>query len=177
MTDALLALAGFSPMIFAKADMLISQLARRTDKAVNFTQWSFYYAFDIMGLVGLDTDFGMVETGKEHKAISALHGQMTAVGVLGTVPWLLSLLAKLPVSGGFGVFMKFCVDELDRKIEVRCGTELLLFVSGADEQRLGRQWAKIKTPRISCHGFSVQSTRKMSLSRPGDWLSKMMLVC
>lgn len=71
-----------------------------------------------MGVVGLGTDFGMVDTGTEHEAIAALHGQMIAVGVLGTVPWLLSLLAKLLISGGFGIFMDFCVKQLDKKIDV-----------------------------------------------------------
>lgn len=98
--------------------MLVQQMAERQGQVVNFTKWGFYYAFDIMGVVGLGTDFNMVDTGEEHEAIAALHGQMIAVGVLGTVPWLLSLLAKLPISGGFGVFMDFCVSQLDQKIKV-----------------------------------------------------------
>lgn len=91
---------------------------RREGQIVDFTKWSFFYAFDVMGVVGLGMDFKMVETGTEHEAIAALHGQMIAVGVLGTVPWLLSLLAKLPISGGFGIFMDFCVKQLDKRIEV-----------------------------------------------------------
>lgn len=102
----------------SKADKLVSQLAAREGQSINFTKWGFYYAFDIMGVVGLGTDFGMVDSGTEHEAIAALHGQMIAVGVLGTVPWLLSLLAKLPVSGGFGIFMNFCISELDKKLQV-----------------------------------------------------------
>lgn len=113
-----LALAGYAPSIFAKADALLSQLHKRQGEAVNFTKWGFYYAFDVMGEVGLGNDFHMVDTGEEHEAIAALHGQMIAVGVVGTVPWLLSLLSKLPISGGFGIFMDFCVGELDKKIKV-----------------------------------------------------------
>ena len=71
-----------------------------------------------LGEVGLGDDFHMVDTGVEHEAIAALHGQMTAVGVGGTVPWLLSIFSHLPISGGFGIFMKFCVDQLDKKISV-----------------------------------------------------------
>lgn len=39
-----------------------------------------------MGRVGLGDDFRLVDTSVEHEAIAALHGQMVAVGVLGTVP-------------------------------------------------------------------------------------------
>lgn len=115
---ACVALHSYENSIIAKADSLVSQISKRQDEVLNFTKWSFYYSFDVMGKVGLGDDFCMTETGIEHEAIAALHGQMTAVGVIGTVPWLLSLLSKLPISGGFGIFMNFCVQQLDKKIAV-----------------------------------------------------------
>lgn len=61
----------------------------------------------------------MLESGQEHSAIRGLHENMTAVGVLGTVPWLMSMLSKIPgATGSYSRFTDWCGQELKEKREV-----------------------------------------------------------
>lgn len=172
----------------------MSQLAKRQDQAVNFTKWGFYYAFDIMGLVGLGTDFSMVDTGMEHEVMTALHGQMIAVGVLGTVPWLLSSLSKLPITGGFDVFIKFCIEHLDQKIKARdnigvfslpfffffllppvCHFRTIHYLGTYCSGHRGLIVTQNLT--IFYHGFLWHSTKETSLRQLDDWLSRTIRDC
>ena len=61
-----------------------------------------------------------MESGEEHSATKGLHDNMTAVGVLGTVPWLMSMLSKIPgATGSYARFTDWCGRELAAKREVR----------------------------------------------------------
>jgi hypothetical protein len=61
----------------------------------------------------------MLESGHEHPATRGLHDNMAAVGILGTVPWLLSMLSKIPgATGSYSRFTDWCGDELKAKREV-----------------------------------------------------------
>jgi hypothetical protein len=58
----------------------------------------------------------MLESGHEHPAIRGLHDNMAAVGILGTVPWLLSMLSKIPgATGSYSRFTDWCGQELKAK--------------------------------------------------------------
>lgn len=61
----------------------------------------------------------MLESGHEHPAIQGLHDNMAAVGVLGTVPWLMSMLSKIPgATGSYSRFTDWCGNELKAKRRV-----------------------------------------------------------
>ena len=61
----------------------------------------------------------MLESGDEHPAIRGVHDSMTAIGVLGTVPWLLSMLSKIPgAAGGYLKFTAWCHQQLQEKRRV-----------------------------------------------------------
>lgn len=62
----------------------------------------------------------MLESGEEHPAIKGVHDSMMAIGVLGTVPWLLSMLSKIPgAAGGYLKFITWCHQQLQEKRRVR----------------------------------------------------------
>lgn len=70
-------------------------------------------------IVGFSKDFGMLVSGDEHPAIRGLHDNMAAVGILGTVPWLLSMLGKVPgATGNYERFTNWCGQELKAKRKV-----------------------------------------------------------
>lgn len=63
----------------------------------------------------------MVEREVEDPAIQGVHESMFAIGVFGTVPWLLSMLGKIPgAAGGYNKYTKWCHDELQEKRQVIC---------------------------------------------------------
>jgi len=62
----------------------------------------------------------MLESGSEHPAIKGVHESMLAIGVLGTAPWLLSMISKVPgAAAGFSRFTTWCHQQLQEKRKVR----------------------------------------------------------
>jgi hypothetical protein len=57
----------------------------------------------------------MLESGHKHPAIKGLRDNMAAVGILGTVPWLMSMLSKIP--GATGSYEIFGVDSSSKPSE------------------------------------------------------------
>ncbi|CAG1974456.1 unnamed protein product [Fusarium graminearum] len=65
-------------------------------------------------------DFGMLKGKTEHPAIKGVHESMMAIGVLGTVPWLLSMLGKIPgAAGGYTRFTRWCHEQLQETRKIR----------------------------------------------------------
>ena len=65
--------------------------------SVKITDWINFYSFDVMGDIGFNRSFGMVEKGKEDDIIKLLHDGMGAISVLGQVTWLVNLLTRTSV--------------------------------------------------------------------------------
>lgn len=71
----------------------------------------------------------MLESGSEHPAIKGVHDSMLAIGVLGTAPWLLSMISKVPgAAAGFSRFTAWCHQQLQEKRKVRLIDQLPCFV-------------------------------------------------
>ncbi|GKU14272.1 unnamed protein product, partial [Fusarium langsethiae] len=69
-----------------------------------------------LGFRGFSKDFHMVENETEHPAIKGVHESMMAIGVLGTVPWVLSMAGKIPgAAGGYARFTRWCHEQLQEK--------------------------------------------------------------
>ncbi|KAJ5900869.1 uncharacterized protein N7473_004939 [Penicillium subrubescens] len=119
------ALSSYQPQIQKKADTLIKQLHDRESKPIDVTQWTQYYTFDVMGKIAFKKDFGQLEDGAEHFAITAMHAQLEQIGVLGVIPWLLHLLVRIPgLAGPFAVFNNYTIEQVEqRKAEWHKDTE------------------------------------------------------
>ena len=62
----------------------------------------------------------MLESGREHPAMTGLHESMTAIAVAGAMPWLLSALSRIPgATGGYDRFTSWCSQQLEAKKKVR----------------------------------------------------------
>jgi hypothetical protein len=78
-----------------------------------------FLTFDIMGRVGFGKDFRQLEEGSELSAIKGLHDQMTVLGLLSPLPWLLSFLGSIPgLTGSYGLFMDYCAEQVREKKKV-----------------------------------------------------------
>lgn len=140
-------MAIYEPRVTRKVDSLLSRLAAHSGTPINMTDYIMFFGFDVMGevgkakekkntvsllvlerrtsmansrnLTGLSKDFHMVENETEHSAIKGVHESMMAIGVFGTVPWLLSMLGKIPgAAGGYLRFTQWCHDQLQEKHQV-----------------------------------------------------------
>ncbi|KAK7427043.1 hypothetical protein QQZ08_006470 [Neonectria magnoliae] len=106
----------YEDRIVFEVNLLISQIARHQGSSVDMTQYCMFFGFDVMRQVGFSKDFDMLSSVHKHPAIKGLHDNMTAVGVLGTVPWLMSMLSKIPgATGSYSRFTDWCGRELEAK--------------------------------------------------------------
>ncbi|KAL6856827.1 cytochrome P450 [Trichoderma novae-zelandiae] len=113
------ALAVYAPRIKTKVDLLLSKIAEHNGRPINVTTYFMYFGFDVMGEIGFSKDFHMLESESEHPAIKGVHESMMAIGVLGTVPWLLSMISKVPgAAAGFSRFTTWCHQQLQEKRKI-----------------------------------------------------------
>ncbi|KAH9908408.1 cytochrome P450 [Xylariomycetidae sp. FL2044] len=108
------ALNTYEPRITAKVDLLLSRIDGFQGKPIDATKYCMFFGFDVMGDVGLP-----LESGEKHRAIRGLHDNMAAVGILGTVPWLLSMLSEIPGdTGTYEQFTNWCGQGLKAKRKI-----------------------------------------------------------
>ncbi|CAI6065999.1 unnamed protein product [Clonostachys chloroleuca] len=113
------AMAVYEPRVASKVDSLLGRLAAHAGNPIDMTKYIMFFGFDVMGDIGLSKDFHMVEREVEDPAIQGVHESMFAIGVFGTVPWLLSMLGKIPgAAGGYNKYTKWCHDELQEKRQI-----------------------------------------------------------
>ncbi|KAM6510175.1 hypothetical protein FALCPG4_017800 [Fusarium falciforme] len=110
------ALSVYEEKIASKVEILMSRIAEKQGTPMDMTLYAAFFGFDVMGQVGFSKDFNMLDSGHKHPAIQALHENMAAVGVLSTVPWLMSMLGKIPgATGSYARFADWCARELQAK--------------------------------------------------------------
>ncbi|KKY13134.1 putative cytochrome p450 [Diplodia seriata] len=119
------ALASYEDRVKEKAERLVEQLGNREGEPVNITSWANTFALDVIGDVGLGTEFRSLDHGTDHPAIKGVHESMAIIGFLSSVPWLLKILTDTPgATRKFLLFKQYCSNQvalkektLDRKHE------------------------------------------------------------
>ncbi|KAK8134836.1 hypothetical protein PG984_006848 [Apiospora sp. TS-2023a] len=106
------ALATYVPRIKSHADLLVQRLRERAERPVDVTQWSMFFAFDMIGDVGYGKSFDQLVTLQEHPAIKPIHEHLMLFAVLQNAPWFLYLLDCIPGTAAiFAVTAKFFEDQ------------------------------------------------------------------
>ncbi|KAF4541054.1 Cytochrome p450 [Lasiodiplodia theobromae] len=107
------AVASYEDRVMSKTARLIEQLRNRVGEPVNITAWANTYALDIIGDVGLGTEFRSLDDGKDHPAIKGVHDSMAIIGFLSSVPWLLKILSDTPgATRKFNLFKEYCGNQV-----------------------------------------------------------------
>ncbi|KAH8826626.1 cytochrome P450 [Flagelloscypha sp. PMI_526] len=113
------AVAVYEPRISKKAGALVDSLKQQihSENAIDITAWCSFFAFDVMGDIGLGKDFKTVETGLEHPALRFIHQFMPIVSLAGTLPWLVRLRALFPRnrSEGFRALWEYSKEQVVEK--------------------------------------------------------------
>jgi cytochrome P450 len=87
------ALRDYEPRLNRHALALMSQLKDQAKQSsVRITNWVNFYSFDVMGDVGFNRSFGMVEKGEEDETIKLLHEAMAPLSIFTHLPWALNLI-------------------------------------------------------------------------------------
>ncbi|PWN36340.1 cytochrome P450, partial [Meira miltonrushii] len=92
------ALQSYEEQLLASTRQVMQQLNKLAGEkeAVPVDQWCCLYSFDIMGELGFSRSFNMVQKGKFSNEIHLLESFMSAVMIIGNVPYLSHILRLLP---------------------------------------------------------------------------------
>lgn len=90
------ALREYEPRLNRHALALMTRLKEvATQPSVRITNWVNFYSFDVMGDIGFNRSFDMVEQGKEADVIKLLHESMEPLSIFGHLIWGINLLLKI----------------------------------------------------------------------------------
>ncbi|KAH8826608.1 cytochrome P450 [Flagelloscypha sp. PMI_526] len=114
------ALTVYEARVSKKAGALIASLKQQifSKDPIDLTAWCSFFAFDVMGDIGLGKDFETVETGSEPPSLRFIRQSMQMVALGGTLPWLVRLRALLPRKASEG-FVALCAYSRDQVAEKR----------------------------------------------------------
>ncbi|KAF2129891.1 cytochrome P450 [Dothidotthia symphoricarpi CBS 119687] len=91
-------LRDYEPRLNRHALALMEKLKEQAKKpSVRITNWANFYSFDVMGDVGFNRSYGMVEKGEEDASIKLLHESMEPLSVFGHANWALNLVSRTAV--------------------------------------------------------------------------------
>lgn len=89
------ALRDYEPRLNRHTRILIDQLKEHAkDQSVRISSWIGYFAFDVMGDIGYNRGFGMLEKGQEDEMIALVHKSMAPMSVFGHIPWIFGILLR-----------------------------------------------------------------------------------
>jgi hypothetical protein len=95
------ALREYEPRLNRHALALISKLKQQAARpSVRITNWVNFYSFDVMGDVGFNRSFNMIEKGEEDNVIKVLHDSQAPLSVLAHISWAMRLIARTPIGSG-----------------------------------------------------------------------------
>lgn len=89
--------------------------------SVRISRWINFFSFDVMGDIGFNRSFGMMESGQEDELIKSLHEGMAPLSVFIHLIWMMPIATRIRV----GVksildFMDFSKKVLRERKMVRC---------------------------------------------------------
>lgn len=100
-------------------------LEERSGTPVNVADWVSFFAFDTMGRVAYDHDFGMLHRGRgtveidgKTTSIAALHATTKVFGILGPVPWLIKMIIQTNLASQLAAFQHWCHNTMRKKQQV-----------------------------------------------------------
>lgn len=85
----------YEPRLNRHALALMSKLKEESMQgSVRITNWVNFYSFDVMGDIGFNRSFGMMDKGKEDDIIKLLHESMSVLSVFSHISWALNLVGR-----------------------------------------------------------------------------------
>lgn len=89
------ALRDYEPRLNRHAISLMSRLKEQSSKGpIRITNWINFYSFDVMGDVGFNRSFGMLDKGKEDDVIKLLHDSVESLSIGTHIPWSMVLALR-----------------------------------------------------------------------------------
>jgi tryprostatin B 6-hydroxylase len=110
------ALRGYEKRISQYNDALVARITECEGQVINASQYMNWWAFDIMGNLAFNRDFGMLEKAEAHTAIDMLHEAM-AVQAWKLPTWAFRIMVAIPgLSSNYWKFIDYCDEQLKKRL-------------------------------------------------------------
>ncbi|KIW07631.1 uncharacterized protein PV09_01577 [Verruconis gallopava] len=111
------ALRNYQQRVQPYADQLLRRIEEMKGKPVNVAQLFNFFGYDVMGDLAFGKDFGMLQSGEQHYAVTLLNEGMQPFAIFPPV-WFFRILAAIPgMAAGYHKFVKYCDDQLQERLK------------------------------------------------------------
>lgn len=88
----------YEPRVNRHTRLLIDKLKEHAqDPSVRISSWIGFFAFDVMGDIGYNRGFGMLEKGQEDEMIELVHKSMANMSTFAHIPWVIGMMLRTSV--------------------------------------------------------------------------------
>ncbi|PKS06131.1 hypothetical protein jhhlp_007448 [Lomentospora prolificans] len=113
------ALQNYEKRVIVHCEEFTRQMKKMAGKPFDASDWFKYFAFDVMGDVGLGKEFHMMTSEKNRWIPVLLEEGMADVGITTPLPWMGQVLMKLPRAGksGAAAWHEFVGSQVRERVE------------------------------------------------------------
>ncbi|KAH8434410.1 cytochrome P450 [Aspergillus melleus] len=111
------ALRGYELRLHKYRKQLLDQIVARHGQPMSVTKWFYSYSFDVLGDLAFGKSFNMLETGREHWAVTMINEGVQALG-FNLPTWLFRLLVNVPgLARGWRRLFDFAEQQMQEQIK------------------------------------------------------------
>ncbi|KMP05031.1 cytochrome P450 3A6 [Coccidioides immitis RMSCC 2394] len=112
------ALREYEERVVVHCEEFVRQMSRLSGKPFDASEWFKYFAFDVMGDLGLGKEFHMMTTETNRWIPTLLETSMKHVGPTSPVPWMAPILHKMPWAGkGARAWLEFVGSQVKQRTQ------------------------------------------------------------
>ncbi|KAL3474375.1 cytochrome P450 monooxygenase [Aspergillus californicus] len=90
------ALKTYEARVSKYTTQLLTAVEGTLDTEIEMSRWFNYYSFDVMGDMAFGKSFDMLVNGQDTYFLTALHADMTSIGLFGHLTWLFPFFKGIP---------------------------------------------------------------------------------
>lgn len=110
-----LALKTYEPVIYSYASQLINLIKSEEGHTINVAAYFEYYTFDILGKLGLDCEFRLLQR-QPCRALELYHAGAKVLGPIVSIPWFIHATSVIPgLRKGYWEQNRWICSELSKK--------------------------------------------------------------
>ncbi|KAJ6032702.1 Cytochrome P450 [Penicillium herquei] len=102
--------------------LLMQAIDKSGNQPFDISKLFSLFTFDVMGDLAFGASFGMLETSKEHGAITLLHKAFAPVGFM-LPAWLFRFMTEVPgLAKDWWGFINYCGEQVEKRIQMKSNT-------------------------------------------------------
>ncbi|KAB5546803.1 cytochrome P450 [Coniochaeta sp. 2T2.1] len=112
------AMKDYDTRVVVHCEEFVRQMRRLAGQPFDASAWLKYFAFDVMGDLGLGKEFHMMTSEKNRWIPDLLETSMGTVGITTPIPWVAPILRKIPGAGKHAkAWLDFVGSQVQERVE------------------------------------------------------------